>query len=139
MTGATSGEVSVLRGEAHAAKVITIVLVPRWLTGFQWLLAWPCGQVACWASKSMAKAVRSYPAPALACGEVSASIGVVVADPDAMTAGDVLRNADLAMYDAKHHGRNRVHHFQPAMLLALTDLDSDAALEAATNTGRRVA
>ena len=59
-----------------AAKVITIVWVPRWLTGFQWLLAWPCGQVACCASKSMAKAVRSYPAPALACGEVSASIGV---------------------------------------------------------------
>src|ERR1019366_6057792 len=39
------------------AKVITIVSVPRWVTGFQELLAWPCGQVACWASKSMAKAV----------------------------------------------------------------------------------
>src|ERR1039457_5324170 len=49
--------------------------------GFQELLAWPCGQVACWASKSMAKAVRSYPAPALACGEVSASIGVTRAMP----------------------------------------------------------
>ena len=58
------------------AKVITIVPVPRWLTGFQELLAWPCGQVACRAPKSMAKAVRSNPAAALACGEVSASIGV---------------------------------------------------------------
>jgi hypothetical protein len=52
-------------------KVITIVAVPRWATGFQALLAWPCGQVACSAAKSMAKAVRSNPAPALACGEVT--------------------------------------------------------------------
>ena len=57
------------------AKVITIVSVPRWVTGFQWLLAWPCGQVACWLSKSTAKAARSNPAPARACGEVSASMG----------------------------------------------------------------
>ena len=63
------------------AKVITIVPVPRWATGFQELLVWPCGQVACWASKSMAKAARSNPAPALACGEVSASIGVTSAMP----------------------------------------------------------
>jgi diguanylate cyclase (GGDEF)-like protein/PAS domain S-box-containing protein len=60
---------------------------------------------------------------------VSASIGVIVADPKNMSAGDVLRNADLAMYDAKHHGRNRVHHFQPAMLLALADLDAIAERE----------
>src|SRR6266702_5424415 len=63
------------------AKVITIVLVPRWVTGFQWLLAWPCGQVACRASQSMANAARSYPAAALACGEVSASIGVTSVMP----------------------------------------------------------
>jgi diguanylate cyclase (GGDEF)-like protein/PAS domain S-box-containing protein len=60
---------------------------------------------------------------------VSASIGVIVAEPETMSAGDVLRNADLAMYDAKHHGRNRVHHFQPAMLLALADLDAMAERE----------
>jgi diguanylate cyclase (GGDEF)-like protein/PAS domain S-box-containing protein len=58
--------------------------------------------------------------------QVSASIGVIVAEPETMSAGDVLRNADLAMYDAKHHGRNRVHHFKPAMLLALSDLDAMA-------------
>src|SRR5258708_18846597 len=63
------------------AKVITIVLVPRWVAGFQWLLAWPCGQVACCAPKSMAEAVRAYPAPALACGEVSPSIRVTSETP----------------------------------------------------------
>jgi hypothetical protein len=63
------------------AKVITIVSVPRWVTGFQELLAWPCGQVACWAPKSMAKAVRPNPAPARACGEVPASIGVTSVMP----------------------------------------------------------
>ena len=63
------------------AKVITIVSVPRWVTGFQELLVRPCGQVACRASKSMAKAARSNPAPALACGEVSASIGVTSVIP----------------------------------------------------------
>jgi diguanylate cyclase (GGDEF)-like protein/PAS domain S-box-containing protein len=61
--------------------------------------------------------------------KVSASIGVIVAEPETMSAGDVLRNADLAMYDAKHNGRNRVHHFQPAMLLALADLDATAERE----------
>src|SRR5258706_16095111 len=57
------------------AKVITIVSVPRWATGFQWLLAWPCGQVACRLSKSLAKEGRSNPAPARARGDVPASIG----------------------------------------------------------------
>src|SRR6266487_1453364 len=46
------------------AKVITIVSVPRWATGFQELLVRPCGQVACRASKSMVNAARSNPAPA---------------------------------------------------------------------------
>ena len=67
--------------QVRFAKVITIVSVPRWVTGFQELLAWPCGQVACWAPKSMAKAVRPDPASALACGEVSASSGVTSATP----------------------------------------------------------
>src|SRR5258707_13429910 len=48
------------------AKVITIVSVPRWVTGFQWLLAWPCGQVAWRASESTAQAGRSKPEPGLA-------------------------------------------------------------------------
>ena len=50
-------------------KLITMVSVPRWVTGFQEELVCPCGQVACRRSKSMAKLARSNPAPALACGE----------------------------------------------------------------------
>src|ERR1035441_7724226 len=63
------------------AKVITIVSVPRWATGFQELLAWPCGQVACQIGRSMVNLDLSNPWPALACGEVSASIGVTSAMP----------------------------------------------------------
>lgn len=62
-------------------KVITMVGVPRWVAGFHELLVWACGQVACRASKSMVNAVRSNPAPARACGEVSASIGVTSVIP----------------------------------------------------------
>jgi hypothetical protein len=67
--------------QAPFAKVITIVSAPCWATGFQELLAWLCGQVACRVSKSMAKALRPDPASARACGEVSASIGVTSATP----------------------------------------------------------
>jgi predicted signal transduction protein with EAL and GGDEF domain len=45
---------------------------------------------------------------------VGASIGVAVADR-ADTVDDVLRNADLAMYRAKHAGRARVAAFAPGM------------------------
>src|ERR1019366_7866057 len=67
--------------QVPSTKVITIVSVPRWATRSRQLLAWPCGQVACRASKSMANAARSNPAPALACGEVPASVGGGVAGP----------------------------------------------------------
>ena len=49
--------------------------------GVQELLAIPCGQVACRASKSMANEALSYPAPALAWAEVSSSIGLTSVIP----------------------------------------------------------
>src|ERR1019366_9669585 len=67
--------------QSSAEKVITMVGVPRWVTGFHERLVRPCGQIACPASKSMVNAVRSKPAPALACAEVSASIGVTSVIP----------------------------------------------------------
>ena len=45
-------------------------------------------------------------------GQLSASIGVAFLEPDDDLDGDqLLRQADQAMYVAKHLGRNRIHHF----------------------------
>jgi diguanylate cyclase (GGDEF)-like protein len=43
---------------------------------------------------------------------VGASIGVAVTMPG-LTAGDLMRNADIAMYSAKARGKNRVEIFHP--------------------------
>ncbi len=45
---------------------------------------------------------------------VSASIGVV-RDAGSETADDILRNADVAMYNAKQRGRGRFSFYEPAM------------------------
>jgi diguanylate cyclase (GGDEF)-like protein len=42
---------------------------------------------------------------------VSASLGVSAFPADAADAGTLLRNADIALYEAKAGGRNVVHHF----------------------------
>jgi diguanylate cyclase (GGDEF)-like protein/PAS domain S-box-containing protein len=52
---------------------------------------------------------------------ISASIGVVVADPLHMTAEEIIRDADVAMYDAKENGRSRVQVFEPSMQLSLAE------------------
>jgi diguanylate cyclase (GGDEF)-like protein/PAS domain S-box-containing protein len=52
---------------------------------------------------------------------ISASIGVVVADPNLMNAEEVIRDADVAMYDAKENGRGRIQVFEPTMQLSLVD------------------
>ena len=46
---------------------------------------------------------------------VQASIGVAVSTIGRETAGELLRNADLAMYSAKTKGRGRYAEFEPAM------------------------
>ncbi|AGK58143.1 PAS/PAC sensor-containing diguanylate cyclase/phosphodiesterase [Hyphomicrobium denitrificans 1NES1] len=63
------------------------------------------------------------------------SVGVTKFPNDATTAGDLLKNADLALYRAKSDGRDRVVHFVPDMRSALrrrVELQQEArhALEA---------
>jgi diguanylate cyclase (GGDEF)-like protein len=48
-----------------------------------------------------------------ATARVAASIGVALTAPG-LTAADVVRCADIAMYTAKHDGKGRVAHFDPA-------------------------
>jgi len=46
---------------------------------------------------------------------VSASIGVTFYPNDAQSGEELIRNADQAMYAAKHQGRNRFSYFTPAL------------------------
>ena len=46
---------------------------------------------------------------------ISASIGITLYPRDASNAGDLLRNADQAMYQSKDLGRNRFTYFTPSM------------------------
>jgi len=46
---------------------------------------------------------------------LTASIGVAVAPTDGDTATELLRNADMAMYQSKSGGRNTCHYFTEAM------------------------
>ncbi len=43
------------------------------------------------------------------------SVGIAIADGSAPGSDDVLRNADLAMYEAKNSGKNRFALFEPSM------------------------
>lgn len=49
------------------------------------------------------------------------SLGVASRDGGAVTASELLRQADLAMYAAKEAGKNCYLHFRPAMLTALVE------------------
>jgi diguanylate cyclase (GGDEF)-like protein/PAS domain S-box-containing protein len=50
---------------------------------------------------------------------VSVSIGVAVSDGSHTSAEELLRDADVAMYSAKAHGKNRYEVFEPAMQAAV--------------------
>ncbi len=51
---------------------------------------------------------------------ITASLGLVTTDTS-MSTEDVIRNADVAMYDAKESGRNRVHVFESGMQISLVE------------------
>jgi diguanylate cyclase (GGDEF)-like protein len=66
----------------------------------------------------------------------SVSVGVAVAPQHGISASDLLRNANTALYRAKHAGRNRVEHFEPHMQVQLqTVLDQEEALRRALDNG----
>lgn len=46
---------------------------------------------------------------------IGVSVGVAIAPFDAETAEDLLKNADLALYQAKQDGRNLLRYFEPQM------------------------
>ncbi|MGA7671274.1 MAG: EAL domain-containing protein, partial [Nitrolancea sp.] len=46
---------------------------------------------------------------------VSASIGIAVGMDGGVTPEDLLRHADVAMYHAKHQGKNRVEQYEPEL------------------------
>ena len=59
---------------------------------------------------------------------VRASVGVAAGRPGLDTAGDLLRNADVAMYSAKARGKGRVVVFEPSMhdaVMARAQLSAD--------------
>jgi diguanylate cyclase (GGDEF)-like protein len=52
---------------------------------------------------------------------MSASVGIALIPDDGDTMDILLRNADIAMYQAKERGRNQVAAFDPGMLRQMTD------------------
>ncbi|HNA30070.1 MAG TPA: EAL domain-containing protein [Thiobacillaceae bacterium] len=60
--------------------------------------------------------------------EATASIGITLFHDDAQTCETLLKQADVALYQAKDSGRNLIRFFNPAMQAAI---DARAALESA--------
>ncbi len=67
---------------------------------------------------------------------VRASVGIAIAGTDDRTADDLVRNADIAMYLAKNHGKGRYEVFEPSMqAAAMTQLQLRTDLAAAIGQG----
>lgn len=57
---------------------------------------------------------------------ITVSIGVACAPRDAKTSEDLMRAADMALYEAKHAGRNRVVAAQPSRIPIITEPRADS-------------
>lgn len=67
---------------------------------------------------------------------IHASIGIVVASESGESAEEILRNADVAMYAAKAHGKARYEVFEPGMhASALERLEIETDLQRALDRG----
>ncbi|HEX7166422.1 MAG TPA: EAL domain-containing protein [Acidimicrobiales bacterium] len=71
------------------------------------------------------RVLRAMRAPFVVDGKevvTNASLGIAIADGETVvTADDILRNADVAMYTAKGRGRGRAELFKPSMHRAMLD------------------
>jgi diguanylate cyclase (GGDEF)-like protein len=68
--------------------------------------------------------VRALGEPAVIAGRklsVNASIGIAISSLGSPDAADLMRQADIAMYQAKRNGRGRYEIFAPEMLLAFAE------------------
>ncbi|RJK93155.1 EAL domain-containing protein [Vallicoccus soli] len=86
-----------------------------------------------------ARLVAALSAPfELAAGTVSVSGSVGIAsDRDAGDVGELLRQADLALYAAKEEGKRRWRRFEPLLQTSMTErLETRADLEAGLATGQ---
>lgn len=52
---------------------------------------------------------------------ISCSIGITLYPDDGLSASEILKHADIAMYSAKQHGRNQFAFFQPQMTEAIRE------------------
>jgi len=69
---------------------------------------------------------------------IETSIGIVLFPRDGTTANDVLRNADLALYQAKEEGRGRFEFFRPEIYAAVqhkTELARELRSAVSANIG----
>jgi diguanylate cyclase (GGDEF)-like protein/PAS domain S-box-containing protein len=67
---------------------------------------------------------------------LTASLGIASSERGSETAGDLLRNADVAMYRAKREGKGRVVLFEASMHAAIRErLDLEADLRGAVGRG----
>jgi diguanylate cyclase (GGDEF)-like protein len=67
---------------------------------------------------------------------VSASVGIAISHAGHEDAAEILRNADVAMYRAKHQGSGGYHIFEPGMRVALIErLELEADLRRAVDHG----
>jgi diguanylate cyclase (GGDEF)-like protein len=89
------------------------------------------------AAKAAARMLAAIQQPVRVCDitfQGDASIGMAFADDDRMAAAELLRNADLAMYEAKHNGGGRVARYRSELHTAVVrrtalEVELRAALE----------
>ncbi|BDY04620.1 EAL domain-containing protein [Ferrimonas sp. YFM] len=69
--------------------------------------------------------------------ETTASIGICLYPNDAQTVADLLKNADVAMYQAKARGGNNYQYFSPVMSIAANErLELEHDMRSALRLGR---